>query len=97
MKNSSFRVASSTDLTAIMNDINLVIVVNLQSQNTQLDNPNILVIPTGSLGIWECTEGSMADCHGLVSHPWIYTQHLTGLIHWNLNGGSSSLQPRLKV
>ena len=53
----------------VMNDINLVIVVNLQSQNTQLDNPNILVIPTGSLGIWECTEGSMADRHGLVSHP----------------------------
>ena len=22
---------------------------------------------------------------------------ITGLIHWNLNGGSSSLQPRLKV
>ena len=28
----------------------------------------------------------MADRHRLVSHPWIYTMHLTGLIHWNLNG-----------
>ena len=27
----------------------------------------------------------------------IYSQLITGLIHWNLNGGSSSLQPRLKV
>ena len=35
--------------------------------------------------------------HRLVSHLWIYTQLITGLIHWNLNGGSSSLQPRLKV
>ena len=37
------------------------------------------------------------DCKLQVSHLWIYTQLITGLIHWNLNWGSSSLQPRLKV
>ena len=29
----------------------------------------------------------MADRHRLVSHLWIYTQLVTGLIHWNLNRG----------
>ena len=52
----------------VVNGINLKITVNTQYQNIHLDHPNILVIPTGSLGIWGCTEGSMADRHGLVSH-----------------------------
>ena len=29
----------------------------------------------------------MADRHRLVSHLWIYTQLVTGFIHWNLNRG----------
>ena len=37
-----------------------------------LEQLNILMLQTGSLGIWECTEGSMADHHRLASHPWIY-------------------------
>ena len=35
----------------VVNDINLEIAVNLQSQNIHLEHLNILVIPTGSLGI----------------------------------------------
>ena len=54
---------------------------------------NILMVPAGSLGVWKCTEGSMTDRHRLVSHPWIYTHHLTGLIHWNLNG--KELKPEI--
>ena len=35
----------------VVNDINLKIAVNTQSQNIHLDHPNMLVITTGSLGI----------------------------------------------
>ena len=35
----------------VVNDINLKIAVNTQSQNIYLDHPNMLVIPPGSLGI----------------------------------------------
>jgi len=35
----------------VVNDINLEIAVHLQSQNIHLEHLNILVIPTGSLGI----------------------------------------------
>ena len=70
-----------------MNEIYSIIAVILQSRfpKNHLEQLNILMLPTESLGMWECTEGSMADRHRLASHPWIYTQHLSGLIHWNLN------------
>ena len=71
----------------VVNDINLKIAVNTQSQNSC------------------CSSQYTSDTDRRVDDrpPWvclpplIYTQLITGLIHLNLNGGSSRLQPRLKV
>ena len=61
----------------------IISVLHLQNH---LEHLAVLMVPKGSLGIWECTEKSMADRLRLVSHPWIYTQFLTGLINWNTKG-----------
>ena len=55
--------------------------------NNHLEHLDLIKVLTGSLGIWECTEGFMADLHRLVSHPWIYTQ----LLNW-----SSSLKSQIE-
>ena len=55
--------------------------------NNHLEHLDLIKVLTGSLGIWECTEGFMAELHRLVSHPWIYTQ----LLNW-----SSSLKSQIE-
>ena len=58
-----------------MNEINSIISVILQqSQKTTLNTQ----LTNGTDRIW--------DRHRLISHPWIYTDQLTGFIHWDLNG-----------
>ena len=68
---------------------------NIQSQN-YLEHLDILMVPTRSLKILEYTEGSMAEHHRLVSHPWIYTYLLIRLIHWNLKKMSSRLKSQIE-